>query len=134
MSNETTLAIVGNLTGTPELRYTPSGIAVANMTVASTPRYYDRQAGQWADGDTLFMRVTARQLAENAAESLSRGDRVIVQGRLRQKSYENAEGDKRTSLELHADELAPSLRHATTKVSKATRQGSSERDNDEPPF
>ncbi|MQA17232.1 MAG: single-stranded DNA-binding protein [Pseudonocardiaceae bacterium] len=105
------------------------------MTVASTPRYYDRQGGQWADGDTLFMRVTAwRQLGENAAESLSKGDRVIVSGRLRQKSYETAEGDKRTSLELHADEVAPSLRHATATISKATRQGSGEQDYDEPPF
>jgi single-strand DNA-binding protein len=104
------------------------------MTVASTPRCFDRQAGQWADGDTLFLRVTAwRQLAEHAAESLSRGDRVIVQGRLRQKSYESQNGEKRTSLELHADEIGPSLRHVTAKISKATRQGV-EQDYDKPPF
>ncbi|MQA13478.1 MAG: single-stranded DNA-binding protein [Pseudonocardiaceae bacterium] len=136
MSNETTLTIVGNLTATPELRFAPSGIAVANMTVAATPRYYDKQAGQWADGDTLFLRVTAwRQLAENAAESLSRGDRVVVTGRLRQKSYQTAEGEKRTGLELHADELAPSLRYATVKVNKVTRDsGRDDEGDDGTPF
>lgn len=136
MSNDTTLTIVGNLTSAPELRFTPSGIAVANMTVAATPRYYDRQAGQWTDGDTLFMRVTAwRQMAENAAESLSKGDRVVVTGRLRQKTYETGEGDKRTNLELHADELAPSLRYATVKVNKVTRGGGQVGGgDDEPPF
>jgi single-strand DNA-binding protein len=136
MSNETTLTVIGNLTAAPELRFTPSGIAVANLTVASTPRYFDKQAQQWADGDTLFMRVTVwRQLAENAAESLSRGDRVIVSGRLRQKTYETAEGDKRTNLELHADELAPSLRHATAKVIRAARAAAgSGGGEDEPPF
>lgn len=137
MSNETTLTIVGNLTAAPELRYTPSGVAVANMTVASTPRYYDKRAGQWADGDTLFLRVTAwRQLAENAGESLSRGDRLVVTGRLRQKSYETPEGDKRTSLELHADELGASVRHAVVKVTKASRMtsGASGGGDDEPPF
>jgi single-strand DNA-binding protein len=137
MSNETTLTIVGNLTADPELRYAPSGIAVANLTVASTPRYLDRQAGQWADGDTLFLRVTVwRQMAEHAAESLSRGDRVLVQGRLRQKSYETAEGDKRTSLELHADELGPSMRYATGKITKASRTTDREGGggDDEPPF
>ncbi len=106
------------------------------MTVASTPRYYDRRAGQWADEDTLFLRVTAwRQLAENAGESLSRGDRVIVQGRLRQKSYETAEGDKRTSLELHAEELGAALRHATVKLDKVSRSSGREDGGDEqPPF
>jgi single-strand DNA-binding protein len=135
MSNETTMTVIGNLTAAPELRYTPSGIAVANLTIASTPRYYDRQAGQWADGETLFMRVTVwRQAAENAAESLSQGDRVIVQGRLRQKSYETREGEKRTSLELHADELGPALRHATVKVNKVARDSGTGAGEDEPPF
>lgn len=136
MSNETTLTIVGNLTADPELRFTPSGVAVANMTVASTPRTYDRQSGGWRDGETLFLRVTAwRQLGEHAAESLSRGDRVVVTGRLRQKNYETRDGDKRTALELHADELAPSLRYATVKIAKMARQeGGGQVADDEPPF
>ncbi len=137
MSNETTLTVVGNLTGDPELRYTPTGTAVANLTVASTPRYYDRQSGGWRDGDSLFMRANVwRSTAENAAESLSKGDRVIVTGRLRQKSYQTREGEQRTVYELEVDEIGPSLRYATGKVNKVSREsaGANTGDNGEPPF
>jgi single-strand DNA-binding protein len=122
MAGETTLTIVGNLTGDPELRFTPAGHAVADFTVASTPRNYDRQAGQWRDGEPLFLRCTAwRQLAEHTAESLTKGTRVIVTGRLRQRSFELAEGVTRTVTELDVDELGPSLRHCTARVTKTTR-------------
>jgi len=122
MAGETTLTIVGNLTADPELRFTPAGHAVAEFTVASTPRSYDRQAGQWRDGESLFLRCTAwRQLAEHTAESLTRGTRVIVTGRLRQRSFELAEGVTRTVTELDVDELGPSLRHCTARVTKTTR-------------
>jgi len=122
MAGETTLTIVGNLTGDPELRFTPAGHAVADFTVASTPRTFDRQAGQWRDGEPLFLRCTAwRQLAEHAAESLTRGTRVIVTGRLRQRSFELTEGVTRTVTELDVDELGPSLRHSTARVTKTTR-------------
>jgi len=122
MAGETTLTIVGNLTGDPELRFTPAGHAVADFTVASTPRTFDRQAGQWRDGEPLFLRCTAwRQLAEHAAESLTRGTRVIVTGRLRQRSFELAEGVTRTVTELDVEELGPSLRHCTARVTKTTR-------------
>jgi len=122
MAGETTLTIVGNLTADPELRFTPSGHAVAEFTVASTPRNYDRQAGQWRDGEPLFLRCTAwRQLAEHTAESLTKGTRVIVTGRLRQRSFELTEGVTRTVTELDVDDLGPSLRHSTARVTKTTR-------------
>jgi len=122
MAGETTLTIVGNLTGDPELRFTPSGHAVADFTVASTPRTYDRDAGAWRDGEPLFLRCTAwRQLAEHTAESLTRGTRVIVTGRLRQRSFELTEGVTRTVTELDVDELGPSLRYSTARVTKTTR-------------
>jgi len=122
MAGETTLTIVGNLTADPELRFTPAGHAVADFTVASTPRNYDRQAGAWRDGEPLFLRCTAwRQLAEHAAESLTKGTQVIVTGRLRQLSFELAEGGTRTVTELDVEELGPSLRHCTARVTKTTR-------------
>ena len=117
MSGETILTIVGNLTADPELRFTPSGAAVASFTVASTPRTFDRQTSEWKDGDTLFLRCSIwREAAENVAESLTKGTRVIVQGRLVQRSYETREGEKRTVVEMQADEVGPSLRSATAKV------------------
>jgi single-strand DNA-binding protein len=119
MANETTLTIVGNLTNDPELRFTPSGAAVANFTIASTPRTFDRQSGEWKDGETLFMRCSLwREAAENVAESLQRGARVIATGRLKSRSYETKEGEKRTVTELDVDEIGPSLRYATAKVTK----------------
>ena len=122
MAGETLITIVGNLTADPELRFTPSGAAVVNFTVASTPRTLDRQTGEWKDGDALFMRCNLwRQAAENVAESLTRGMRVIVTGRLRQRSFETREGEKRTVIELDVDEIGPSLRYATAKVNKTTR-------------
>ncbi|HEX3786265.1 MAG TPA: single-stranded DNA-binding protein [Pseudonocardiaceae bacterium] len=124
MAGETLITVVGNLTADPELRFTPSGAAVANFTVAATPRTFDRQSGEWKDGDALFMRCNIwRQSAENVAESLTRGMRVVVQGRLRQRSYETKEGEKRTVVELEVDEVGPSLRYATAKVNKAARSG-----------
>lgn len=124
MAGETTITVVGNLTADPELRFTPSGAAVANFTVASTPRTLDRQSGDWKDGDPLFLRCNIwRQAAENVAESLTRGMRVIVQGRLRQRSFETKEGEKRTVFELEVDEVGPALRYATAKVNKANRGG-----------
>ena len=123
MAGETTVTVVGNLTADPELRFTPAGHAVANFTVASTPRNYDRQAGEWKDGDPLFLRCSLwRESAENVAESLVRGMRVVVVGRLRQRSFETREGEKRTVVELEADEIGPSLRYATAKVTKMTRR------------
>ena len=136
MANETTATVVGNLTADPELRFTPAGHAVANFTVASTPRTFDRQSGEWRDGDALFMRCTIwRDAAEHIAESLTRGDRVVVQGRLRQRSFETREGEKRTVVELDVDEIGPSLRYATVKVTKAHRAAAdSPGGSDEPPF
>ncbi len=126
MAGETLITVVGNLTADPELRFTPSGAAVANFTVASTPRTFDRQSGEWKDGEALFLRCNIwRQAAENTAESLTRGMRVIVSGRLRQRSYETREGEKRTVVELEVDEVGPSLRYATAKVNKVSRQGGS---------
>ena len=111
--NDTTVTVIGNLTADPELRFTPSGAAVANFTVASTPRTLDRQTGQWRDGDPLFLRCTLwQQQAENAAESLRKGHRVIVVGRLRQRAFETRDGDKRTVIELDVDEIGPALRWA----------------------
>ncbi len=126
MAGETTITIVGNLTADPELRFTPSGAAVANFTVASTPRTFDRQSNEWKDGETLFMRCSIwRDSAENVAESLHRGTRVIVTGRLKSRSYETKEGEKRTVIELDVDEVGPSLRYASAKVTKAERGGGS---------
>jgi single-strand DNA-binding protein len=122
MAGDTIITVVGNLTADPELKFTPSGAAVANFTVASTPRIFDRQANEWRDGDALFLRCNIwRQAAENVAESLSRGSRVIVTGRLKQRSFETREGEKRTVIELEVDEIGPSLRYATAKVNKASR-------------
>ena len=124
MAGDTIITVVGNLTADPELRFTPSGAAVANFTVASTPRIYDRQSGEWKDADALFMRCNVwREAAENVAESLTRGSRVIVSGRLKQRSFETREGEKRTVVELEVDEIGPSLRYATAKVTKASRGG-----------
>ncbi|MBP6996098.1 MAG: single-stranded DNA-binding protein [Phycicoccus sp.] len=124
MAGETTITIVGNLTGDPELRFTPSGAAVANFTVASTPRTFDRQSNEWKDGETLFMRCSIwRDAAENVAESLQRGTRVIVTGRLKSRSYETKEGEKRTVVEMDVDEVGPSLRYANAKVTKTQRGG-----------
>ena len=125
-AGDTVITLVGNLTDDPELRFTPSGAPVANFTVASTPRFLDKATNEWKDGDTLFLRCNIwRQAAENAAESLQRGMRVIVQGRLKQRSYETKEGEKRTVYEVEADEVGPSLRNATAKVVKTTRGGQS---------
>ena len=124
MAGETVITVVGNLTGDPELRFTPSGAAVANFTIASTPRIFDRQSNEWKDAETLFMRCSLwREAAENVAESLTKGMRVLAQGRLVQRSYETREGEKRTVVELQVDEIGPSLRRATAKVSKAQRSG-----------
>jgi single-strand DNA-binding protein len=124
MAGETTLTVIGNLTADPELRFTPSGAAVASFTVASTPRTYDRNADKWVDGDPLFLRCTIwRQAAENVSESLRRGDRVIVNGRLKQRSFETRDGEKRTVVELDVDEIGPSLRWCTATVNKAAREG-----------
>jgi len=124
MAGDTVITVIGNLTGDPELRFTPAGAAVANFTVASTPRTFDRQSNEWKDGDTLFMRCSIwREAAENVAESLTKGMRVIVQGRLVQRSYETREGEKRTVVELQVDEIGPSLRYASAKVTRAQRSG-----------
>lgn len=120
--NETITTIVGNLTGDPELRFTPSGAAVANFTIASTPRKFDRTTNEWKDGEALFMRCSAwRDMAENVAESLQRGTAVIAQGRLSSRSYETKEGEKRTVIEFEVDAIGPDLRRATAKVTKAQR-------------
>lgn len=126
MAGETTLTVVGNLTNDPELRYTPSGAAVANFTIASTPRHFDRDAGEWKDGDALFMRCSVwRDSAENVAETLQKGARVIASGRLRQRSYETKEGEKRMVMELEVDEIGPSLKYATASVTKKPAAGRS---------
>ncbi|MFJ8011961.1 single-stranded DNA-binding protein [Streptomyces sp. NPDC096339] len=124
MAGETVITVVGNLVDDPELRFTPSGAAVAKFRVASTPRTFDRQTNEWKDGESLFLTCSVwRQAAENVAESLQRGMRVIVQGRLRQRSYEDREGVKRTVYELDVEEVGPSLRNATAKVAKTTGRG-----------
>ena len=126
MAGETTITLVGNLTGDPELRFTPSGAAVANFTVASTPRTFDRQSNEWKDGETLFMRCSVwREAAENIAESLQKGMRVIVTGRLVSRSFDTKEGEKRTVIEMQVDEVGPSLKYATAKVNRTQRSGSS---------
>lgn len=124
MAGETLITIVGNLTADPELRFTPGGVGVASFTVASTPRAFDKTSGAWRDGEPLFMRCTVwRQAAENVAESLTKGARVIVQGRLKQRSFETKEGEKRTVVELDVDEIGPSLRYATASVNRVSRGG-----------
>jgi single-strand DNA-binding protein len=126
MAGDTVMTVIGNLTADPELRFTASGAAVANFTVASTPRTFDRASGEWKDGEALFLRCNIwRQPAENVAESLVRGSRVIVSGRLKQRSFETKEGEKRTVIELEVDEIGPSLRYATAKVNRAQRSDSS---------
>jgi single-strand DNA-binding protein len=127
MAGETLITVVGNLTGDPELRFTPSGAAVANFTIASTPRNFDRQTNEWKDGDTLFLNCSVwRQAAENVAESLQKGMRVVAQGRLKARSYETREGEKRTVMELDVEEVGPSLKYATAKVTRATRSSGGE--------
>jgi single-strand DNA-binding protein len=122
MAGETLITVVGNLTADPELRFTPSGAAVASFTVASTPRTFDRQSNEWKDGEALFLRCSIwRQAAENVAETLTRGMRVVLQGRLQQRSYETREGEKRTVIEMQVDEIGPSLRYATAKVNRTAR-------------
>ncbi|MEJ5928573.1 single-stranded DNA-binding protein [Corynebacterium sp. H128] len=124
MAGETVITVVGNLVADPELRFTPSGAAVANFRIASTPRTFDRNANQWVDGDALFLACNVwRQAAENVAETLTKGMRVIVQGRLKQRSYETREGEKRTVYELEVDEVGPSLKYATAQVNRATSGG-----------
>ena len=123
-AGDTIITIVGNLVDDPELRFTPSGAAVAKFRVASTPRYLDKATNEWKDGDSLFLSCNVwRQTAENVAESLQRGMRVIIQGRLKQRSYETKEGEKRTVFEIEVDEVGPSLRNATAKISKTSRAG-----------
>ena len=146
MSNETTITVTGNLVDDPELRFTPAGVPVARFRIASTPRYRDNATGEWKDGDTLFLTCQVwRQAAENVAESLQKGMRAIVTGRLRQRSYETKEGEKRTVYELQVDEAGPSLRNATAQVTKTARPGNGQAADagdagdsggfsDEPPF
>jgi single-strand DNA-binding protein len=120
MAGETVITVVGNLTSAPELRYTQNGLAVANFTIASTPRSFDRAANEWKDGDALFLRASVwRDFAEHVAGSLDKGSRVIATGRLKQRSYETKEGEKRTSMELEIDEIGPSLRYATASLTRA---------------
>ncbi|WP_269939522.1 single-stranded DNA-binding protein [Arthrobacter sp. HY1533] len=124
MAGETTITVIGNLTSDPELRFTPSGSAVANFTIASTPRTFDRQSNEWKDGETLFLRASIwREAAENVAESLTKGTRVIVSGRLKSRTYDTKEGEKRTVMELEVDEIGPSLRYANAKVNRTQRSG-----------
>lgn len=123
MANDTQITVIGNLTADPELRFTQSGVAVANFTIASTPRTFDKQANEWRDGEALFLRSTIwRDAAENVAESLEKGSRVIAQGRLVQRSFTDREGNNRTSIELDVDEIGPSLRYATAKPQKIDRR------------
>ncbi len=126
MAGETVITVVGNLTSDPELRYTQGGLAVANFTIASTPRTLDRQSNEWKDGEALFLRASCwREFAEHVAGSLTKGSRVIATGRLKQRSYETKEGEKRTSIELDIDEIGPSLRYATAQVTRASSGGNS---------
>jgi single-strand DNA-binding protein len=128
MAGETIITVVGNLTADPELRYTQNGLAVANFTIASTPRNFDRATNDWKDGEALFLRASVwREFAEHVAGSLTKGSRVIATGRLKQRSYETKEGEKRTSIELEVDEIGPSLRYATAQVTRAasSRDGAS---------
>jgi single-strand DNA-binding protein len=124
VAGETIITVVGNLTADPELRYTQNGLAVANFTIASTPRSFDRASNDWKDGEALFLRASCwREFAEHVAGSLTKGSRVIAQGRLKQRSYETKEGEKRTSIELEVDEIGPSLRYATAQVTRAAGGG-----------
>src|SRR5215218_5455346 len=135
MAGETVITVVGNLTSDPELRYTQNGLAVANFTIASTPRTFDRQANEWKDGEALFLRASVwREFAEHVAGSLTKGSRVVATGRLKQRSYETKEGEKRTSIELEIDEIGPSLRYATAQVTRAAGGGGQSRGqvSDEP--
>ena len=121
MAGETIITVVGNLTADPELRYTQNGLAVANFTIASTPRTFDRQANDWKDGEALFLRASCwREFAEHVAGSLTKGSRVIATGRLKQRSYDDRDGNKRTAIELEVDEIGPSLRYATAQVTRAS--------------
>jgi single-strand DNA-binding protein len=123
-AGDITVTVIGNLTNDPELRFTPSGAAVASFTVASSSRVLDKTTNEWKDGDTVFMRCSVwRQYAENVAESLTKGTRVIVSGRLKQRSYETREGEKRTVMELEVEDVGPALRYATAKVNRVQRQG-----------
>jgi len=133
MTGETVITVVGNLTSDPELRYTQGGLAVANFTIASTSRNLDRASGEWKDGDALFLRASVwREFAEHVAGSLTKGSRVIVQGRLKQRSYETKEGEKRTSYELEVDEIGPSLRYATAQVTRAASSRDEAKTPEEP--
>ena len=124
MAGETDITVVGNLTSDPELRYTQNGLAVANFTIASTPRNFDRASSEWKDGEALFLRASVwREFAEHVAGSLTKGARVIATGRLKQRSYETKEGEKRSTIELEIDEIGPSLRYATATVSRAASSG-----------
>lgn len=124
MANDTTITIIGNLTGDPELRFTPNGAAVANFTIASTPRNFDRATNEWKEGETLFLRASVwREAAENVAETLKKGMRVIAQGNLKSRSYETKEGERRTSMELEIEEIGPSLRFASANVNRNQRDG-----------
>jgi single-strand DNA-binding protein len=126
MAGETVITVVGNLTADPELRYTQNGLPVANFTIASTPRNFDRQANEWKDGEALFLRATVwREFAEHVAGSLTKGMRVIATGRLKQRSYQDREGNNRTAIELEVDEIGPSLRYATAQVTRAASSGGS---------
>ena len=133
MANDVTICITGNLTGDPELRFTPSGAAVANFTIASTPRTFDKQANEWRDGDPMFLGCSVwRQAAENCAESLTKGMRVIVQGRLKSRSYETREGEKRTVFEIDVEEVGPSLTWATARVTRSGQQQAKPRQQQRP--
>ena len=133
MAGDTLITVVGNLTADPELRFTPSGAGVANFTVASTPRTFDKASGEWKDGEALFMRCNIwRQAAENVAETLTRGARVIATGRLKQRSFETRDGEKRTVVELDVDEIGPSLKYATAKVNKVSGGSASSGPSDDP--
>jgi len=124
MAGETTLTVIGNLTNDPELRFTPAGAAVANFTIASTPRTFDKNSNEWKDGETLFLRASVwREAAENVAESLTKGMRVIASGALKSRSYETKEGEKRTVIEFEVDEIGPSLKYANAKVNRTQRSG-----------
>ncbi len=128
MAGETIITVVGNLTADPELRYTQNGLPVANFTIASTPRSFDRQTNEWKDGDALFMRCSVwREFAEHVAGSLTKGMRVVAQGRLRQRSYQDREGNNRTAIELEVDEIGPSLRYATAQVTRAARSADAQK-------
>lgn len=135
MTGETTLTIVGNLTADPELRHTQNGLPVVNFTVASTPRVFDRQANEWKDGEALFMRCSAwREHAEHIAGSLSKGARVVVVGQLKQRGYQDREGNNRTTIELEVDEIGPSLRYATAQVTRTGSRGSSSASSPSAPY